>query len=182
MTPGDTLYTERLILRPFRPEDIDDVYAYAWRPGWGRYLASFPEPYTYKDAEKFVGRSILRDSTQDFVFAIELDQRVIGEIHLRVEIPHGAAKLGFGINRRYWGRGIATEAAMAIVEWGFQVVGLNRIYARIDPRNLAGIRILETLGMQKEGLLRSHRYHHEEQADEAFYGILSTEWKEGEHQ
>lgn len=179
MTPGDALYAERLVLRPFHPKDIDNVYAYASQPGWGRYLVSFPEPYTYKDAEEFVGQSILRDPTQDLVFAIELDQRVIGEIHLRVEDPHNTARLGFGINRRYWGRGLATEAATAIVEWGFRVVGLNRIYARLDPRNLAGIRILEKLGMQKEGLLRSHRHQDEKPADEAIYGILRIEWNGG---
>ena len=92
------LRTERLLLRPFRLEDVDDVYAYARDPEWGRaLLLPVPEPYVRRNAEEFVARTLLASWSTDPHFAIVLDTTVIGGINLTVDKPHEIAGLGYAI-------------------------------------------------------------------------------------
>ena len=72
--PAVVLRTERLVLRPFRLEDVDDFFEYARDPDWARYLA-LPQPYTRSDAEEFVARQVLKTREGHGEFAIELEER-----------------------------------------------------------------------------------------------------------
>jgi RimJ/RimL family protein N-acetyltransferase len=85
--------------------------------------------------------------------------------------------LGYGLARDAWGKGLATEAARAVVDYGFSALGLAKVWARTDPRNAASVRVLEKLGMRREGLLRSHVIRWGERADRAYYGLLREEWE-----
>ena len=103
------LRTPRLLLRPFRNGDVDDVFAYATDPEWGRYLP-LPDPYTRRSAEEFVARCILVDGETRFEWAIVHEGRVSGSVSLTVSRP-GSAEMGYSIARPLWGRGLTTEAA-----------------------------------------------------------------------
>ena len=81
------LKTERLLLRPFRLEDADDIYAYAKDPEWERYLG-LPHPYTQQHGEEYVARRLLADCGKQATFAIVLDSTVIGSIRLRISEEH----------------------------------------------------------------------------------------------
>ena len=146
--------TERLLLRPLRLEDVDDVFDYAKDPEWARYLDDVvPQPYTKRDAEEFVARSLLTSWDTHPVFAIEYDSNVVSGISLMIRQPHEIAELGYSIARAHWGKGLVPEAAKAVIHWGFEEHGLAKIYATADPRNVRSLRVMEKVGMVREGVL-----------------------------
>jgi ribosomal-protein-alanine N-acetyltransferase len=170
------LHTDRLLLRPWRLNDVDEAYAYASDPEWGRYLWRTPQPYTYRDAEEWVSLCVLNKWEHDAQFAIELDGHVIGGVRLNIVDPEGAtAGIGYNVARHLWGQGFATEAARAVLDWAFRDLRLRRVFATADARNLASIRVMQKLGMRHEGTLRRHRFYRGEHADEIWYAVLSEE-------
>jgi ribosomal-protein-alanine N-acetyltransferase len=175
--PADLIRTRRLILRPWSPSDTADVFAYAADEEWGRYLP-VPSPYSEADAERFVAGQMSLDRQEEFGWAIEHDARVIGGINLRLFSEGLIAEVDYAIARPFWGRGLATEAALAIVDSAFRdFQKLTRVRSMVDARNLASARVLEKLGMKREGLLRSNRFERGEAVDELWYGILRREWE-----
>ena len=177
--PGERvrMQTERLLLRPFELQDVDDIYAYASDPEFGQYLPS-PRPYTYSDAAKFVAQQVLWEWTIRPHFAIVLDGRVIGGTGLRVSERDQIGELGYAIARIHWGQGITTEASRAVMDWGFRTLALHKVFARADLRNEASWRVMEKLGMTREGVLRSHTRLRDEHFDDVYYGILRDEWQQ----
>jgi len=171
------LRTQRLVLRPFHPNDVDAVYAFNSTAQWSPYLRSAPESYTRKDAEGFVSRAILQDSNLFTQFAITMGRKVIGSIGLKIEPQHGTAELKFSIGAEHRARGIATEAVKAVLEYGFVGLGLSKIHARADGGNSGVVQMYAKLGMIQEGLLRGQRLRGEERIDEVIYGVLRSEWE-----
>ena len=171
-----TLTTGRLVLRPWQLTDVDAVLAYASDDEFRRYLA-IPEPYERRDAEQFVATMLLRDWQVHPTFAITLSGEAIGDINARVDAKHHLAEIGYGISRPHWGVGYTTEAARAVVGWAFETYGLAKVMARADSRNVASWRVMEKLGMRREGLLRGHRVLREERRDEVLYGVMCEDFK-----
>ncbi len=104
------LRTERLLLRPFREGDIDDVYAFANDPEWSRYLMNVPDTYTRAHAQEFIDRNLGRDWDTNPNFALVLDGCVVGHIGLVVSKEHQRAEIGYSIARTHWGKGLVPEA------------------------------------------------------------------------
>ncbi len=177
MTLRVELQTDRLLLRPFELSDVEDVLAYASDEDWSRYLQRVPYPYARQDAEEFIARSILRDWKTHAEFAIVLDGKVLGFVSLRIEAGREIAELAFGVTREHWGRGLMPEAARAIIDWAFQTYSLSKIFALTDTRNRQSWRVMEKLGMKREGVLRSNRMLRGERCDDAVYGLLRDEWE-----
>ena len=117
MTTPTELRTERLLLRPFRLSDIDGVLEYAGDPLWAEF---YPHPYDRGATEHMVARSVLASWDRNAKFAIVLDGRVAGLIDLTVDPEHQTAELGFDVARAHWGRGLAVEAAVTVIDWGFR--------------------------------------------------------------
>ena len=178
MTEPTTIRTERLLLRPFSFRDVDDVLAYASDPEWSRFLP-VPSPYTIKDAEEFVARRVLRIADEGEGFAIESGGVVVGAIALRVEPAASLASLHYSIARKLWNRGLMTEAAQAVVDWGFEEFGLAKIYSWADVENVGSCRVMEKVGMTREGTLRNHGVDRTVRQDYHYYGILRCEWENG---
>jgi len=172
------LHTERLLLRPFLLTDVDDVLGYASNEEWGRYLP-VPQPYTRRHAEEFVARAIEDWQGAIPTFATVLNGRVVGGINLRVDSDNLLGELGYSLAREYWGHGLTPEAARVVIDWGFRVFDLAKVYARADARNVRSWRVMEKLGMQREALLRAHRLEQGERTDEVWYGLLRGEWEAG---
>lgn len=173
----ETIRTERLLLRPFRLTDLEDVLAYATDPQWTRYLLTVPQPYSRRDGEEFLARRLLADWSREPTWAIELDGRVVGGLSLHIDPGNRKAGLGYGIAPELWGQGLATEAARVVVDAAFRTLDLNRVCATADARNLASRRVMEKLDMRREAALRQHRLHRGEFIDEVHYGILREEWE-----
>ena len=102
---------------------------------------------------------------------------VIGGIHLSVDEFHENAQLSYSLARVHWGKGLTTEAATAIVDWGFGALGLMKVYGNSDLRHVASWRVMEKIGMTREGILRSHRRAREGRSDRIYYGILREDWE-----
>ena len=92
------------------------------------------------------------------------------------------AEIGFGISQRYWGKGIVSEAGAALIKFAFNTLGLRRIEAEIDPKNVSSANVLERMGFIKEGLLRQRWEVSSVISDSALYGLLAEDLKAREQQ
>ena len=176
------LRTERLLLRPFTLDDVGDVLEYTNDPEWARYQVNIPPvPYTRKNAEALVAMFSDPSNWETLqIFATTFEGKVIGEIALNQrdeDRQNERAELTYSLSRQHWGKGLMTEAARAVMNWAFQTYSFNWMFAYCDPRNVRSRRVLEKLGMKREGQLRSHLKWNGEFRDQLYYGILRAEWK-----
>jgi ribosomal-protein-alanine N-acetyltransferase len=173
----EVIETPRLRLRPWRLGDVDDVLAYAQDPEWSRFLRTLPLPYRREDAEQFLAKQILLDRVAHPAWAIEYEGSVIGGINLRFRFDRLSAEMGYSIARVHWNRGFCTEAARAVISATFSThADLNRIHAVADHRNGASQRVMEKVGMLKEGVMRMSRVERGEVLDEAWFSIIRPDW------
>ncbi len=177
------LKTERLLMRPFTMDDVDDVLEYNSDPEIHRYGVYIPlPPYTRKTIEDLVAMFSNPPDSQGILqmFAVVLDGRVIGEICVNQrheDRRNDRAELTYTLSRSHWNKGLATEAAREAMDWVFQNYPVNRMYAWSDPRNISSWRVMEKLGMKYEGRLRAHTKWNGTFRDRVYYGILRDEWK-----
>ncbi len=177
MVEPPELRTERLLLRPFRPGDVDDVYAFATDPEWSRYLMNVPQPYTRQHAEEFVAGCVRADRGEHLELALVLDGCVVGRIRLTVRDEGHSAGLGYSIAREHWGKGLVAEAVRAIIDWAFPALDLEKVVSGADARNRRSRRVMEKLGMSREALLLGQRVARDGPADEVVYSLSREEWK-----
>lgn len=144
--------TERLVLRPFRAVDVEDALAYRDDREFARFLPHIPQPFTRRDAEEFVATNMSEPWERSPTFAVVLDGRVIGTVNFEVDAPSRTARMGYAIGRAWWGRGLATEAARAAMDWAIGAFDLVRVGASTDLRNVRSQRVLEKLGMIREAV------------------------------
>lgn len=177
--------TERLIIRPFSPDDLNDVHDLQSRPDVVRYL-----PYGVRDREEV--RKALNGKVRQGIWPPEEDDalcvavvlpetgKVIGEVVLfHRSVQHRLGEIGYVFHPDYGGRGYATEAARAVLRIGFDDFGLYRIIARLDARNTPSASVAERLGMRREAHFVRNEIWKGEWTDELVYAILDTEWKNG---
>lgn len=181
MTQRPTLHTERLLLRPFVLADAKDVQCLAGDKAIADTTANIPHPYLDGMAEQWISTHQERFEAGELVnFAIvqrETDV-LIGAISLmNLSAPHERGELGYWIGPPYWNKGYCTEAAQAVLAYGFSVLELNRIHGRFLKRNPASGRVMEKIGMIQEGCLRAHDKKWGQFEDIALYGILKSEWQ-----
>lgn len=144
--------TERLILRPYRRDDIDDLVQLLADYDVSRYLAQVPYPYTRADAEAWIDR--VRDRIMDgrnAVFAVGLrtGARLIGALGLHP--TEAGAELGYWLGKAYWDQGYASEAVRAVVDFGFTHTPTPLIHAAAHLENRASSRVLEKAGFRYVG-------------------------------
>lgn len=183
--PAYPIETTNLALRPFGPGDLDDLYDYHSRPEVVRYL--YWEPCDRAQAREALERrarqTALDAEGQSLVLAVALRDvgRVIGEARLHwLHREHRQGEIGFVVNSDFQGRGLATEAAAAMLRLGFEGLGLHRIIGRCDVRNHASARVMERLGMRREAHFVHNEIFKDEWGEEFWYGILEHEWLERE--
>jgi [ribosomal protein S5]-alanine N-acetyltransferase len=170
------LKTERLTLRPFTLADAPAMQQLAGAYEVALNTLMIPHPYPEGAAEWWIGTHQAEfDEDRSVNFAID-DGRLNGAIGL-MNIRDGIAEIGYWIGVPFWGRGYASEAARAVVRYGFEERGFHRIFAQHFTRNPASGRVLQKVGMTYEGLLRGHLKKWDEYLDLACYGILRSEWK-----
>ena len=152
------LQTERLVLRALRPDDAPTIAQLAGHREIADTTLSIPHPYSVEKAQEWIATHAgPQNTTKQLVFGIttRADGQLIGTVGLReIDIEHCHAEMGFWIGVGCWGNGYATEAAKAVIRYGFAELKLNRIYAHHMVRNPASGRVLEKIGMKREGLLR----------------------------
>jgi len=159
------LETKRLLLRPFGAGDVGDCLEYRNDAEFARYLPHVPQPFTLLDAEAFVRQNMTEPFEQSPTFAIVLEGKVIGTVNLEIDAGSGSAMLGYAIGRSHWGRGLAPEAAGAVLSWAFGALRLDRVWASISAGNVRSQRVLTKLGMRPQP-----------STSEPVFAITSNEW------
>ncbi|HZI76674.1 MAG TPA: GNAT family N-acetyltransferase, partial [Gemmatimonadales bacterium] len=147
--------TERLILRPFNADDFDDLYAYQSRPDVARYLhwEARDRAQVRQALAEQCAETTLDAEGKWLTFAVVWREvrTVVGEIGLKwLSRQNRQGEIGFVFNPDYHGRGLATEAAEAMLALGFGSLGWHRIIGSCDVRNHASARLMERIGMRKE--------------------------------
>jgi RimJ/RimL family protein N-acetyltransferase len=140
---------------------------------------AIPHPYPDGAAEQWISTHAdsFRQGTE-VVLAITLkpDGQVVGSMALSINKNHQRGELGYMVAREHWNRGYCTEAARALMSYGFGALGLNRIQAAHFPRNPASGRVMQKLGMTREGLLRQYVSNRGTREDVIMYSILRREF------
>jgi RimJ/RimL family protein N-acetyltransferase len=178
--PTPTLHTARLCLRPFTNADAEALFALHSNAYVLRYWDA--PPWTERErAERFIAAS--RRMAEEGTGARPAIERVcdgafIGWCGLtRLNPDYRSASLGYCFDDAVWGRGYATEAAHALLQWAFDTLDLNRVQAETDTRNLASARVLEKLNFMREGTLREDCIVNGEVSDSWVYGLIRREWR-----
>ena len=173
--------TDRLILREFVIDDWPAVLAYQRDP---RYLRFYPwTDRTDGEVRDFVQMFLDQQAARPrrkFQLAITLadDDSVIGNCGIRRKPDNDwEADIGYELAPERWGKGYATEAALAIVAFGFEELELHRISSWCIADNVASARVLEKVRMKKEGRLRQNEYFKGRWWDTLLYGLLVDEWR-----
>jgi RimJ/RimL family protein N-acetyltransferase len=182
LRPESPIRTDRLILRPFGPDDLDDLYAYQSRPDVARYLHwDARDRAQVRDALEQQCREVALDREGDWLtYAVVWREpgRVIGEVGLKwLSREHRQGEVGFVFHPRYHGRGLATEAAEVMLRLGFDDLGLHRIIGSCAAPNVPSARLMERLGMRREAHFVQNEFVKGAWGDELVYAILEHEWR-----
>jgi RimJ/RimL family protein N-acetyltransferase len=113
-------------------------------------------------------------------FRIVCDARTaepVGWISADIDVAHGTAAVGYGIARRHWGRGYATQAARAMVALLFSRPEVHKVWARADPRNERSLKVLLNAGLVVEGTLESHFVRRGERVSRVLFGLTRDRWQ-----
>jgi ribosomal-protein-alanine N-acetyltransferase len=175
------LHTRRLVLREFTAEDWPAIFAYQNDP---RYLRFYErDSVTERQSQALTYYFILWQGEQprskvQLAITLAATGQVIGNVGVRRETAdEPVADMGFELSPEHWGQGYASEAARAMVDWGFGEWGLERIHAHCVSENAASARVLERAGLREEARLRDHQFFKDRFWDLTLYGILRAEWE-----
>jgi len=173
------LTTERLTLRPLEAGDAADLRRLIDDPIIARNTLRIPHPYPEGAAEEWIAKhnDELKDVDEVVVaMVIRETGEFIGIMGLMPK-PFDAAEIGYWLGRGYWGRGFATEAARALIRYGFEERTFNRIEATVFSFNDASAKVLEKSGMTFEGLLRQAVRKGDDYIDVRMYSIVKSEFQ-----
>jgi RimJ/RimL family protein N-acetyltransferase len=182
VSPDWPLETSRLTLRPFVESDFDAVYAMRSDPEVALYLYQGPlsEEETRSRLERNMALSAWT-AEGDWLSVAVVERATgltVGDLAFHwVSERDRTAEVGFVFDSRHQGKGFATEAARALVEWAFGSGGFHRVIGRTEARNLASARVLEKLGMRLEAHFVENEWVKGEWQSELVYAILDREWR-----
>ncbi len=174
------LESPRLVLRRFRSQDLRTAIEHEQDPRIMRYVreiqpieatrtkvAGFLEPWRGGDGEWLA-----------IVIARRDDYRMLGMLALRITlIANQTVEIGYRLHPDHQRQGITFEACHRLLTWMFRSIRVRKVIAHCVPENVASWRLMEKLGMQREGILRQHSTLHGAWIDEYLYGLLAHEWQ-----
>jgi ribosomal-protein-alanine N-acetyltransferase len=175
MSTHPTLETVRLRLRPYSEADIAELVPLISTREVAATTLRIPHPYTEQDGREFL--TLIHEDRMWLAITLREDGRQVGGIGLTTDKKHQHAELGYWLGAPYWGKGYATEGAREMLRYGFENLGLQRIFASHFGHNPASGRVLAKLGMQHEGCQRAHLRKWDQFVDSELYGILRQEWQ-----
>ncbi len=178
------LRTKRLVLRQFCSSDAQRLHYLANDKQVANGAHYMPYPFLASAAEEWLvkHKELVREG-RAAVFAIcqrsptesNESPELIGTVGLAIVEVDQRAEIGYWLGREYWGNGFCTEAVVAVVEYGFEDLGLHRIFAHHISRNVASARVLEKAGFSKEGVFRQHARKWGVFEDTVCYGMLCSD-------
>lgn len=172
--PAPTLTTARLVLRQLREDDaaalhpvLSDADVMVWWSSGPHQSLAETEDYVKSNASEGQGFHC---------WAITGDDDVALGWVILIDGKPDVKEIGYILRRDQWGGGIAREAVARVIDYGFDDLGLRRIFADTDPENPGSIGLLERLGFQREGRLRGEWETHIGVRDSLIFGLLRDEW------
>jgi ribosomal-protein-alanine N-acetyltransferase len=175
------LETKRLLLRKMRLDDAEAMFAYASDPEVTRYVL-WDTHRSIEDSESFLRLAVEGYERGDFGgwgIVLKDGGAFVGTCGVDVGYApeHARAELGYVLSREHWGRGLMPEAVRAVIRFGFDRMGLNRVEARCIAGNAASARVMEKAGMNCEGTLREREFIKGAYRDMKLYSILRREYR-----
>lgn len=153
-----TIETERLILRDWNVDDVDDLYEYASNPNVGPHGGW--KPHESKEESFEIMQTLFINHYDSWAIVYKENRKVIGSIGYETDAKRpdiNCKELGYALGEDYWGKGIMTEAAWAAIRYGFEDLGLDMVSIYRNPQNIRSERVIEKCGFIYEGILR-HAY------------------------
>jgi len=172
--------SERLMLRPIRLEDSGSIFTYRSDAVINQYQGWIPK--TIEDVHDFITRRTspeinLPGTWSQFVILKKDNNELIGDVGVHFLDSAGfQVELGCTLNSNHQGKGFATEALMAVINFLFNRLNKHRVIASIDPRNLKSIQLFERLGFRKEAHFKQSIFINDEWVDDLIYAVLKDEW------
>lgn len=179
MKKREILETQRLVLRPFKLSDAKTVQQKAGKKEIADTTLNIPHPYPNGAAEKWILTHEPKFKSGELInYAITIKEtgELIGAVSLMITKRFNRAELGYWIDKNHWGKGYATEASRALLDYGFNIHGLHKIFAEHITRNPASGKVMKKLGMKKVGLLKEHVLKSNKYEDIVMYEILKNDW------
>jgi RimJ/RimL family protein N-acetyltransferase len=183
LQPSYPIETERLLLRPYTPDDFDSFYDMQSRADVVRYLywgVRTPDEIREVLETKVSQRTAIEHEGDGLQLTLELRESrlIVGDVVLVwVSEEHQQGEIGYVVHPDHQGHGYATEAGQVMLRLGFERLGLHRIVARCDARNKGSWGVMERLGMRREAHLRENEFVKGEWTDELVYAMLASEWR-----
>lgn len=174
-----TISDGNLLLRRFTPGDAEALYGYLSRPEAVHF-----EPYGVKTREESRIEAVSRSKDRRFI-AVEVDGELVGNLYLTPAGPTRSWEIGYVFHPDHWGNGYATRAARLLLDDLFLRENAHRVMARCDPLNEASWRLMERLGMRREGhLIAAATFRNDEHGQPIWhntylYAVLDSEWAAG---
>jgi len=174
--------TERLVLRKYQDRDVRDIVEYSreadfWLARSLDWTPTSAGVKAYFEAQRDLQPEAF-PQWMNLMMELKRDRKVVGCVGIGVtNKEQGQASIGWMLSCRYQGQGLATEAAQALVDFGFRSMELHRIFARTGKANTRSWRLMERLGMRREAHFRQSHKVRDEWDDEFVYAILAHEWK-----
>ena len=166
--------TERLIIRNFEIEDWQDVYEYISDHNVMKYI---PEGvFTGEETKEFINQN-MGEKAEKFAVVLRDENVVIGHIAFFKYFGEHTYEIGWVFNPKYYNKGYASEAAQSVLKFGFEEMKLHRIIATCQPENIPSYRVMEKIGMRREGYFKKCIPSGNEWWDEYYYAILGEEWE-----
>lgn len=164
--------TERLIIRGFDKNDYHAVYEYTSNPDVMRYI---PEGvFTKEDAKQFVEKN-MGEKVEKYPVILKESNTLIGHIVFHRYFGEHTYEIGWVFHPDYYNNGFASEAAKAVLQYGFEELKLHRIIATCQPENIGSYRVMEKIGMRREGYFKKCIPDGDSWWDEYYYAILEEE-------
>ncbi|MFF2176809.1 GNAT family N-acetyltransferase [Lysinibacillus sp. NPDC058147] len=165
--------TNRLLIRKFEVQDWQAIYEYTSNPNVMKYLPE--DVFNEEQAKKFVSENS-DEKAKYFPIILQSENIVIGHIVFHQYFGDHTYEIGWVLNPNYFNNGYASEAARAVLDYGFKEMKLHRIIATCQPENIPSYRVMEKIGMRREGYFKKCIPHGDEWWDEYYYSVLEEEW------
>jgi len=170
----------RIIIRPLKLEDSESLTSNINYPEVAKWTLNIPHPYYIEDAKSFIisrEEPFKRNQAYTFGIALKVSDEVIGGIDLaKLDWDNKSGELGYWLGRKFWGKGLMSEAVRLILDFGFNGLDLHRIWAIVYEGNIASRKVLERNGFTLEGVLRETLLRGGKWHNELRYGLLQSEY------
>lgn len=175
------LKTERLHIRPAHIEDKESIFNYRSDPETYKYLSRIPK--SVDDIALLIENASSEIDVPGTWFQMVVlertTNRLIGDVgihFLKSDTENKQVEIGYTLDREFRGKGYATEALTAVIDYLFHSLNKHRIVASIDPTNSASISLVERLGFRKEAHFVESLFFHGKWVDDLIYAVLAREW------